>query len=91
MAEFSPHGLRHVADRRHHDDHGIAAAQPAQHLEPGHVWKPHIQQDEIGMGTLEEGDPFFSAVRGGDYMPAGPLEERPESLGDRRLVIDNEN
>jgi hypothetical protein len=82
----------HFADaRQHHHRRGNARdAQLLQHVEPGHVGQVQVEQDDVVIIQLAQVQTFLAQV-GRVTIKALVGEHQLDSLGRRRLVLDQQN
>ena len=76
-----------------HDDDwksGIECPQLAEHLQTVHSGHLDVEYDQIWTLTLRHDQPLW-AVRRPDHLVALVLEDHPQGIADRRLIIDHEN
>ncbi len=80
-----------VLGRQHEDRHGEpAVAQVAQHLEPGHLRQPQVEDDEVVLPTGGEAQALES-VRGEIDVEALFLESALHVLPDGTVVLDRQD
>src|SRR5213594_3393156 len=87
-------GLADARIEREEDDSGVGKTRPQRlrDLEPGHPWHRVVEDDQIRL-ELQRHARGFVSVRGlADDLEFGlGVDERAQSLADRRVVIRDEH
>jgi len=81
-----------VVSARHEDD-GRAVEVPAldAHVEPGHVGKLHVEQDDIGSQVAQHRQRGGAVLGLADHLEAVCLEHRARGGAEARVVVDDED
>src|SRR5262249_9405242 len=84
----------HVELRRlpgNHDYRDVRlAAEGATDVDPRHVWKHDVEQNDVGSRALEESQSFLASARDDD-MEALALQTDGQRVDEGRLVFDQED
>src|SRR5437870_144633 len=86
------HGLTHRAVRGDHDhlDRGVASSELPRQVEAVAVREHQVHDRGVGL-VLAEGGERVAHAPGRAHRIALALEREPEAVGDRRLVVDDED
>ena len=82
---------RRVLAARQHDDLQIRlrGLQRPQRLEPVHARHHHVEQHDVGRIALLDGGEHLVAARVRARLVAAQRQERPQVVGERRIVVDD--
>ena len=82
-----------LAARGEHEDRHIgalrAAAEAAAHLDPADPLDHPVEQDDVGLDLVDQDQRFLAIAGAGDGI-AGALEMKGDEVGERPVVLDQQ-